>query len=57
MSERAIAWAAGQDFTCRTAQGVLLTLAQSPNDGGLCISTMDLYHKVRTDYSSEADQR
>lgn len=45
-------WAAGQDLTSRTARDVLHALAQSHDDGGLCLSTMDLCRKARIDHFS-----
>lgn len=50
VSARAIAWAAGQDITSRTARNVLQALAQSHNDGGLCLSTMDLCRIAQMDH-------
>lgn len=52
MSERAVAWASGQDLTSRTARDVLLTLANSHEDGGLCLSTMDLCRIAKMDHFS-----
>lgn len=49
MSERAITWAAGQDLTSRTARDVLHALAQSHDDGGLCLSTVDLCRIAKMD--------
>ncbi|WP_299482041.1 hypothetical protein [uncultured Roseibium sp.] len=52
MSERAIAWASGQDLTSRTARAVLHSLAQRYEDGGLCLSTMDLCRIAKMDHFS-----
>ncbi|MBG6158375.1 hypothetical protein IWQ52_004148 [Labrenzia sp. EL_159] len=52
MSERAVAWASGQDLTSRTARDVLQALAQSHEVGGLCLLTMDLCRKAKMDHFS-----
>lgn len=52
MSERAIAWATGQTLQSRTACVVLLTLANCHDNGGLCLSTMDLCRKAKMDHFS-----
>ncbi|WP_282046259.1 hypothetical protein [Roseibium album] len=50
MSERAITWASKQDLTSQTARTVLHALAQSHNNGGLCLSTMDLCRIAKMDH-------
>lgn len=52
MSERAITWAHGQDLTSRTARDVLQALARSHDNGGLCLSTMDLCRIAKMDHFS-----
>lgn len=52
MSEQAIAWAAGQNLTSRTARAVLRALALKHEDAGLCLSTMDLCRIAKLDHFS-----
>ncbi|MBG6148643.1 hypothetical protein IWQ51_006810 [Labrenzia sp. EL_142] len=52
MSERAIAWAHEQDLTSRTALVVLHALAQSHDNGGLCLPTVDLCRIAKMDHFS-----
>ncbi|MET1410718.1 hypothetical protein ABVF61_00520 [Roseibium sp. HPY-6] len=52
MSERAITWAAGLYLQSKTARDVLQALAKCHNNGGLCLSTVDLCRIAKMDHFS-----
>ncbi len=52
MSERAIIWAAGQGLTSQAARGVLQALANSHEEGGMCLPTVDVSRIAKMDHFS-----
>lgn len=52
MSERAVAWACRQDLQSKTARDVLHALANSHEEGGMCLPTVDLCRIAKMDHFS-----
>lgn len=52
MSERANAWASAQDLQSKTARDVLQALANSHEEGGMCLPTVDVSRIAKMDHFS-----